>query len=175
MVRCGDYRALLVGPLQPLYAAGCLIANTAPVAFGALGVPILVAGQVTGIDPFHIGAMADVSYRSCRFCAVLAGSNDGRLERVKRMASGAGCWEACHLPLPQLYWSGTADITSALSIVSLALFQSLAAENTETASINSAGAMVVSHLLAVPCLQNIVWGNHSCVVTVFNLTVLVTI
>ena len=32
--------------LNPLYAAGlCLIANTAPVAFGALGIPILVAGK----------------------------------------------------------------------------------------------------------------------------------
>ena len=52
--------ALLVGlGFQPLYAAGlCLIANTAPVAFGAMGIPILVAGQVTGIDPFLIGAMA---------------------------------------------------------------------------------------------------------------------
>ncbi len=52
--------ALLVGlGFNPLYAAGlCLIANTAPVAFGAMGIPIIVAGQVTGIDPFHIGAMA---------------------------------------------------------------------------------------------------------------------
>ncbi len=52
--------ALLVGlGFNPLYAAGlCLIANTAPVAFGALGIPIIVAGQVTGIDPFKIGAMA---------------------------------------------------------------------------------------------------------------------
>ena len=51
--------ALLVGlGFKPLYAAGlCLIANTAPVAFGALGIPIIVAGQVTGIDAFHIGAM----------------------------------------------------------------------------------------------------------------------
>ncbi|MFB8831049.1 lactate permease LctP family transporter [Azotobacter sp. CWF10] len=51
--------ALLVGlGLNPLYAAGlCLIANTAPVAFGALGIPITVAGQVTGIDAFKIGAM----------------------------------------------------------------------------------------------------------------------
>lgn len=51
--------ALLVGlGFNPLYAAGlCLIANTAPVAFGALGIPIIVAGQVTGIDPFKIGAM----------------------------------------------------------------------------------------------------------------------
>lgn len=52
--------AILVGlGFKPLYAAGlCLIANTAPVAFGALGVPIIVAGQVTGIDAFTIGAMA---------------------------------------------------------------------------------------------------------------------
>ena len=35
-----------------------LIANTAPVAFGAMGIPIIVGGQVTGIDPFKIGQMA---------------------------------------------------------------------------------------------------------------------
>ncbi|ENO88240.1 L-lactate permease [Thauera linaloolentis] len=52
--------ALLVGlGFKPLYAAGlCLIANTAPVAFGAMGIPIIVAGQVSGIDPFAIGQMA---------------------------------------------------------------------------------------------------------------------
>lgn len=52
--------AILVGlGFAPLYAAGlCLIANTAPVAFGALGIPVLVAGKITGIDPFIIGAMA---------------------------------------------------------------------------------------------------------------------
>jgi lactate permease len=48
--------AMLVGlGFNPVYAAGiCLIANTAPVAFGAIGIPIVVAGQVTGIDPMHI-------------------------------------------------------------------------------------------------------------------------
>ena len=52
--------ALLVGlGFKPLYAAGlCLIANTAPVAFGAMGIPVIVAGQVSGIDPFLIGQMA---------------------------------------------------------------------------------------------------------------------
>jgi len=51
--------ALLAGlGFNPLYAAGlCLIANTAPVAFGAMGIPMVVAGQVTGIDAFKIGAM----------------------------------------------------------------------------------------------------------------------
>ena len=34
-----------------------LIFNTAPVAFGALGVPITVLGQVTGLSPVTLGAM----------------------------------------------------------------------------------------------------------------------
>ena len=51
--------ALLVGlGFNPLYAAGlCLIVNTAPVAFGAMGIPIIVAGQVTSLDSFEIGQM----------------------------------------------------------------------------------------------------------------------
>ncbi|SFL85773.1 L-lactate permease [Pelosinus propionicus] len=50
---------MLVGlGFNPLYAAGlCLIANTAPVAFGGIGIPIIVAGQVTGIDTMKISAM----------------------------------------------------------------------------------------------------------------------
>jgi L-lactate permease len=52
--------AVLVGlGFNPLYAAGlCLIANTAPVAFGGLGIPIVTAGLVSGVDTFKIGAMA---------------------------------------------------------------------------------------------------------------------
>lgn len=48
--------AMLVGlGFNPLYAAGiCLIANTAPVAFGAIGIPIVVAGSVSGLDMMHI-------------------------------------------------------------------------------------------------------------------------
>ncbi|WP_094604067.1 Glycolate permease GlcA [Sporomusa silvacetica DSM 10669] len=50
---------MLVGlGFNPLYAAGlCLIANTAPVAFGGIGIPIIVAGQVTGIDTMKISQM----------------------------------------------------------------------------------------------------------------------
>ena len=52
--------ALLVGlGFKPVYAAGlCLIVNTAPVAFGAMGIPIIVAGQVTGVDAMEISQMA---------------------------------------------------------------------------------------------------------------------
>ena len=51
--------AILMGlGFSPLAAAGLsLIANTAPVAYGALGAPIAGLSQVTGIDPFILGAM----------------------------------------------------------------------------------------------------------------------
>jgi len=51
--------AMLVGlGFNPLYAAGiCLIANTAPVAFGAIGIPIVVAAKVTDIDMMHISSI----------------------------------------------------------------------------------------------------------------------
>src|SRR3954447_17440047 len=52
--------ALLIGlGFTPLYAAGLsLIANTAPVAFGAIGTPILTLGAVTGIPATTLGMMA---------------------------------------------------------------------------------------------------------------------
>ncbi|HCE1233978.1 TPA: lactate permease LctP family transporter [Escherichia coli] len=119
--------ALLVGlGFKPLYAAGlCLIANTAPVAFGALGVPILVAGQVTGIDPFHIGAMAG---RQLPFLSVLVPF------WLVAMMDG---------------WKGVKETWPAalVSIVSLALFLKVwRPKNTETAISmgQSACAMVVN-------------------------------
>ena len=52
--------ALLIGlGFTPLYAAGLsLIANTAPVAFGAIGTPILTLSAVTDIPAFTLGVMA---------------------------------------------------------------------------------------------------------------------
>jgi lactate permease len=51
--------AILIGlGFSPLAASGLsLIANTAPVAFGALGTPIAGLSSVTGIDPYLLGAM----------------------------------------------------------------------------------------------------------------------
>lgn len=43
---------------KPLHASGlALIANTAPVAFGSLGIPITTLEQVTGLDALKISAM----------------------------------------------------------------------------------------------------------------------
>ncbi len=51
--------AVLMGlGFSPLAAAGLsLIANTAPVAYGALGAPIAGLAAATGLDPFKLGAM----------------------------------------------------------------------------------------------------------------------
>ncbi len=51
--------AMLVGlGFNPLYASGiCLIANTAPVAFGSIGIPITVASQVSSIPEMAISQM----------------------------------------------------------------------------------------------------------------------
>ena len=59
---------IMVGfpPLEALTFT--LIFNTAPVAFGALGVPITVLGQVTGLSPITLGAMVG---RQLPFMAML--------------------------------------------------------------------------------------------------------
>ena len=51
--------ALLMGAgFRPLHAAGLsLLANTSPVAFGALGTPILTLAKVTGLDAVRLSAM----------------------------------------------------------------------------------------------------------------------
>ncbi|AQS90359.1 L-lactate permease [Gluconobacter albidus] len=51
--------ALLVGlGFPPIYAAGlCLIANAAPGAFGAMGIPVIVGAQVIGAEPYAVGRL----------------------------------------------------------------------------------------------------------------------
>ena len=51
--------SILIGlGFSPLAASGLsLIANTAPVAYGALGTPIQGLASVTGLDPYILGAM----------------------------------------------------------------------------------------------------------------------
>ncbi len=52
--------ALMMGAgFKPLFAAGlALLANTSPVAFGALGTPIITLANVTGLPESHLSAMA---------------------------------------------------------------------------------------------------------------------
>ena len=62
--------ALLIGVgFSPFYAAVlALLANTAPVAFGSLGTPILTLAEVSGINEFALSQMAG---RQLPFFAIL--------------------------------------------------------------------------------------------------------
>jgi len=50
---------MLIGlGFKPLAAAGlALIGNTAPVAYGALGTPVITLAKVTGISEMQLSAM----------------------------------------------------------------------------------------------------------------------
>ncbi|HTZ18751.1 MAG TPA: lactate permease LctP family transporter [Dissulfurispiraceae bacterium] len=62
--------AMLAGlGFNPLYAAGiCLLANTAPVAYGAIGIPIVVGAQVAGVPDM---ALSQLVGRTLPFLSVL--------------------------------------------------------------------------------------------------------
>jgi lactate permease len=52
---------------NPFYAAGiCLLANTAPVAFGSIGIPVTTLANVTGLDELKLSAMVG------RLCAMVS-------------------------------------------------------------------------------------------------------
>lgn len=122
--------ALLVGlGFKPLYAAGlCLIANTAPVAFGAMGIPIIVAGQVSGVDAFAIGQMAG---RQLPFMTVLVlfwlmaimDGWRGVKETWPAVLVGGGSFAVVQFLTANYIGPELPDITSAIvSLVALTLF-----------------------------------------------------
>ncbi|WP_369901795.1 lactate permease LctP family transporter [Bacillus manliponensis] len=122
--------ALLAGlGLNPLYAAGlCLIANTAPVAFGAMGIPITVAGQVTGIDAHKIGQMAGhqlpfLSLFVPFFIVFLMDGLKGVKQTWPALLVAGGSFAITQFITATFLGPELPDITSALvSLVSLALF-----------------------------------------------------
>jgi lactate permease len=60
--------AMLAGlGFSPFYAAGiCLLANTAPVAFGSIGIPVTTLANVTGLPVMALSAMVG------RLCAMIS-------------------------------------------------------------------------------------------------------
>src|SRR5215831_4821513 len=60
--------AMLAGlGFNPFYAAGiCLLANTAPVAFGSIGIPIVTLAATTGLPQMSLSAMVG------RLCAMIS-------------------------------------------------------------------------------------------------------
>lgn len=122
--------ALLIGlGFTPLYAAGLsLIANTAPVAFGAIGTPILTLAAVTGIPASTLGAMAG---RQLPFVSLLVPA--WLVVTMSGWRGLRGVWPAVVVcggtfAVVQYWWSNfvgveLVDIAGGLlSIVALALF-----------------------------------------------------
>src|SRR6187397_1765839 len=60
--------AMLAGlGFPPFYAAGiCLLANTAPVAFGSIGIPVITLSGITNISALPLSAMVG------RICAIVS-------------------------------------------------------------------------------------------------------
>jgi lactate permease len=122
--------ALLIGlGFTPLYAAGLsLIANTAPVAFGAIGTPILTLAAVTGIPATTLGIMAG---RQLPFVSLIVPA--WLVVTMSGWRGLRGVWPAVLVcggtfALVQFAWSNTigpelVDIAGGLaSIAALALF-----------------------------------------------------
>ena len=83
--------ALLMGlGFTPLYAAGLsLIANTAPVAYGAIGTPILTLGAVTGISTRSAERDGRTSAAVClAHRPGVARRDDERMARAARRVAG---------------------------------------------------------------------------------------
>jgi lactate permease len=100
----------------------CLIANTAPVAFGSIGVPIVALAGVTGLDVMKLSAMVgrQLPFLSLLLPAYLAWVVDGRrgLGRAWPAAFVAGVSFATVQFLVSNLWGPYAtDVVSSLSAI----------------------------------------------------------
>jgi lactate permease len=112
--------AFLIGlGFNPFQAATlCLIANTAPVAWGGVGNPIRVLAGVTGLPEAQFSAMTGASAAALADLAVVVGAQHGRLARDVQV------WPALFVSGlsfagMQFYWSnfqesGLVDVVSAI-------------------------------------------------------------
>jgi lactate permease len=88
---------ILAGLGFPLLEAAqiCLIANTAPVAFGSIGIPIVTAGQISGVDQMAISQMVGRQLPVVAFIvpfylvAILGGWDGVRRTWLPALAGGA--------------------------------------------------------------------------------------
>ena len=80
--------AMLAGlGFSPFYAAGiCLLANTAPVAFGSIGIPVTTLANVTGLPVLPLSAMVGT------LCAMISVIIPGYLIVV--MTGGSRRWKS---------------------------------------------------------------------------------
>ncbi|HHY66822.1 MAG TPA: L-lactate permease, partial [Alicyclobacillus sp.] len=122
--------AILAGlGFNPLYAAGiCLVANSAPVAFGAIGIPITTAAQVTGMDAHTIsqvvGRQLPILSLFLPFWLVLIMSGWKRtIEVLPAILISGGSFAITQFLVSNFVGPELPDIASAfVSLIALALF-----------------------------------------------------
>ena len=119
--------AMLMGlGFKPLWAGGiALIANTAPVAFGAIGVPIIVAAQVSNLDVLQVSSIAGRQLSLLAIivplwvCVVMCGFKRSMEVLPAILVSGVS-FAAAQFLLSNLHGPTLCDVASAAaSIVSL--------------------------------------------------------
>lgn len=136
--------ALLVGlGFDPIKVAGlCLVANIAPGSFGAIGIPVIVAGQVTGLSPNLIAAQLSTFMPYISFTvpflivAILSGFKGvkevWRPTLVTAFSYSLTQWFTIRFIGPEL-----PDITSAIvSLICLAVFLKIGKKGQSAASEN---------------------------------------
>ena len=122
--------ALMIGiGFPPLYAAGlALLANTAPVAFGSLGIPIITLGEVTGISPNVISVMAGrqlplFSLLIPAWMVVTMSGWRGLREVWPAVLVAGGSFAAVQFTVSQLFGPMLVDVAGGLaSLLAMALF-----------------------------------------------------
>lgn len=170
--------ALLIGlEFSPLHAAGLsLIANTAPVAFGAIGTPILALAGVTGLPAHTLGAMAG---RQLPFVSVIipawivvAMSGWRGLRAVWPAVLVAGCSFA----VTQFFWSNfvgpeLVDIVGGVvSLVTLVAFCRIWQPASGQVAPTTAAARVSADPAPLPLKAVIPWVLLSVFVFLWGLT-----
>jgi len=121
--------AMLAGlGFSPFYAAGiCLLANTAPVAFGSIGIPVITLAGITSLPVNHLSAMVG------RICAMISVIIPTYL--VVTMAGWAGAAEV---------WPAVVACGATFAAVQFSISNFVGPELTDIlASLTSIGAMVL--------------------------------
>jgi L-lactate transport len=121
--------AMLAGlGFSPFYAAGiCLLANTAPVAFGSIGIPVITLAGITSLPVNHLSAMVG------RICAMISVIIPTYL--VVTMAGWGGAAEV---------WPAVVACGATFAAVQFGISNFVGPELTDIlASLTSIGAMVL--------------------------------
>jgi lactate permease len=125
----------------------CLIANTAPVAFGGIGVPITALAGVTGLDVMKLSAMVgrQLPFVSLILPAYIAGVVGGRrgLARAWPAALVAGIsFAAVQFGVSNLWGPYATDVVSSLSaiVVTVAFLRMRSPEGVSGMSVREASS-----------------------------------